>query len=27
SQSECLGWYGYDDLCSATVVVSASKIF
>lgn len=27
SKSECLGWYGYDDLCSATVVVSASKIF
>ncbi|UVL63973.1 TorF family putative porin [Pseudomonas sp. B21-032] len=27
SKSECSNWYGYDDLCSATVVVSASKAF
>ncbi|MDD2047481.1 TorF family putative porin [Pseudomonas putida] len=27
SKSECINWYGYDDLCSATVVVSASKTF
>jgi len=27
SKSECVSWYGYDDLCSATVVVSASKTF
>lgn len=27
SKSECVSWYGYDDLCSATVVVSASKSF
>ncbi|WP_442107432.1 TorF family putative porin [Pseudomonas sp. NUPR-001] len=27
SKSECLSWYGYDDLCSATVVASASKTF
>ncbi|MCW2271127.1 TorF family putative porin [Pseudomonas sp. JUb96] len=26
-KSECMSWYGYDDLCSATVVVSASKAF
>jgi uncharacterized protein (TIGR02001 family) len=27
SNSECAGWYGYDDLCTATVVASASKTF
>lgn len=27
SKSECAGWYGYDDLCTATVVASASKTF
>ncbi|MEG0858767.1 MAG: TorF family putative porin [Pseudomonas sp.] len=27
SKSECVSWYGYDDLCTATVVVSASKTF
>lgn len=27
SKSECASWYSYDDLCSATVVVSASKTF
>jgi len=27
SKSECVSWYGYDDLCSATVVVSANKTF
>ena len=27
SSSECAGWYGYDDLCTATVVASASKTF
>ncbi|MCU1752732.1 TorF family putative porin [Pseudomonas sp. 6D_7.1_Bac1] len=27
SKSECTGWYGYGDLCTATVVVSASKTF
>ncbi|MGE8153290.1 TorF family putative porin [Pseudomonas vancouverensis] len=27
SKSECGGWYGYDDLCSATVVASATKTF
>jgi len=27
SKSECSGWYGYDDLCSATVVASATKTF
>ena len=26
-KSECANWYGFDDLCSATVVVSASKAF
>ncbi len=27
SKSECASWYGYDDLCNATVVASASKAF
>ncbi|MGG7648255.1 TorF family putative porin [Pseudomonas sp. ES4] len=27
SKSECTSWYGYGDLCSATVVASASKAF
>ena len=27
SKSECASWYGYDDLCTATVVASASKAF
>lgn len=27
SKSECATWYGYDDLCSATVVASVSKAF
>ncbi|MCY1409244.1 hypothetical protein D9M71_245860 [compost metagenome] len=27
SASECTSWYGYDDLCNATVVASASKKF
>jgi uncharacterized protein (TIGR02001 family) len=27
SKSECAGWYGYGDLCTATVVASASKAF
>ncbi|MBM3103793.1 hypothetical protein H8F21_03895 [Pseudomonas sp. P66] len=27
SKSECTGWYGFDDLCSATVVASANKTF
>jgi uncharacterized protein (TIGR02001 family) len=27
SKSECAGWYGYGDLCTATVVASASKTF
>lgn len=27
SQRECAGWYGYGDLCTATVVASASKTF
>jgi uncharacterized protein (TIGR02001 family) len=27
SKSECSSWYGYDDLCSATVVASATKAF
>jgi len=27
SKSECAGWYGYDDLCSATLVASATKNF
>ncbi|WP_166361237.1 TorF family putative porin [Pseudomonas akapageensis] len=27
SQSECASWYGYGDLCTATVVASASKTF
>ena len=27
SKSECTGWYGYGDLCTATVVASASKTF
>lgn len=27
SKSECVSWYGYDDLCTATVVVSANKTF
>lgn len=27
SESECAGWYGYGDLCSATLVASASKTF
>lgn len=26
-KSECASWYGYEDLCTATVVVSASKAF
>ena len=26
-KSECMSWYGYDDLCSATLVASASKTF
>jgi len=27
SKSECAGWYGYGDLCTATVVASATKTF
>lgn len=27
SKSECASWYGYGDLCTATVVASASKVF
>lgn len=27
SQSECASWYGYGDLCTATVVASVSKTF
>ncbi|MGE7960976.1 TorF family putative porin [Pseudomonas sp. NPDC089918] len=27
SKSECASWYGYGDLCTATVVASASKAF
>lgn len=27
SKSECANWYGYGDLCTATVVASASKTF
>ncbi|MHC8372614.1 TorF family putative porin [Pseudomonas sp. MDT1-85] len=27
SKSECASWYGYGDLCTATVVASASKTF
>ncbi|TDF81883.1 TorF family putative porin [Pseudomonas sp. H9] len=27
SKSECLNWYGFDDLCTATVVASASTKF
>ncbi|WP_447792751.1 TorF family putative porin [Pseudomonas farris] len=27
SKSECASWYGYGDLCAATVVASASKAF
>ena len=27
SKNECASWYGYDDLCGATVVASASKTF
>ncbi len=27
SKSECASYYGYTDVCSATVVVSASKTF
>lgn len=27
TKSECGGWYGNDDLCSATVVASATKSF
>jgi uncharacterized protein (TIGR02001 family) len=27
SKSECAGWYGYDDLCSATLVASATRNF
>ena len=27
SKSECTGWYGYADQCTATLVVSASKTF
>ncbi|MBS7661290.1 hypothetical protein I0D00_04925 [Pseudomonas lalucatii] len=27
SRSECTSWYGYDDLCGATLVASVSKSF
>ncbi|MCY1399653.1 hypothetical protein D9M71_147120 [compost metagenome] len=27
SQNECMSYYGYTDVCTATVVVSASKTF
>lgn len=27
SKNECAGWYGYGDLCTATVVASATKTF
>ena len=27
SKSECTSWYGYGDLCNATVIASASKTF
>ncbi|MNY71227.1 hypothetical protein D3C86_2095210 [compost metagenome] len=27
SQNQCMSYYGYTDVCTATVVVSASKTF